>query len=839
MTQALYALGRFCTRFRWSVIAAWLVIVAVLVALAQHAGEDTNDNLKLPGTDSDRATETLADRFPNGANGSLPLVLHARTGKLTDGRYAGAVAQTTKAYASDPDVAAAISPLSPQGKSFLGKNAETGYISLSLRVSPSDLSIDRAHELFALADPARKAGLEVEAGGYLGQKLSKPSTESSEVVGLTMAIIVLLLTFGTVVAMGLPIITAIAGLATALSVITLLEHVAEVPGTAPTLATMLGLGVGIDYALFLITRHREQVRAGMPYRESVARAVATDGAAVAFAGTTVVIAICSLAIADIPLVTLLGFTSAIAVLTAVCAAVTLLPALLAVLGPRLEALRVIGRGRAPKEPERSAWYRIGQVVTGHPVVAVVVALAILIPLALPALTLTLGQQDVGSLPTSTTARRAYDLMTASFGKGSNGPLLIAARLTSPATGANDPRIAKLRQAVAGEPDVASVTPVSLNGDRSVAVFTAVARGAPSDKSTANLVKHLRSDTIPHALPATAGQADVGGTTASYVDLASQIGTKLPLLIAIVIALSFVVLMIAFHSLLIPLKAAVMNLISVAAAYGVLTAIFEKGWGIGIVGLDHAVPVVSFVPLMMFAVLFGLSMDYEVFLMNHVQEAYKRTRDNTEAVRLGLATSGGVISAAALIMVSVFLSFVLNGDPTVKQFGVGLAIAVALDATIVRCLLVPALMVLAHGANWWFPRPLARVLPHLNLEGEEFFAARDARAESAPVLDEPDLGDRDDERQRGEGEEAEKKEPTLPKVAAVDQPEEATSEQEQAPEGPQTHDGRGPRVQAVEVEGHPARDEEEEHEDSESDHVEAESRRHVEQPDVHEPGESDP
>ena len=733
MTRALYALGSFCVRFRWPVVAVWLVIAAVLIGLAKHAGEDTNDNLKLPGTNSDRATEILAQRFPSNANGSLPLVLHARSGKLTDSRYAAAVSETVKAYANDPAVSSAVSPLSEQGQAFLSKDAKTGYISLALKLSPSDLSTDEAQDLFALADPARDAGLQVEAGGYLGQKLSKPATESSEAIGLSIAVIVLLLTFGTAVAMSVPIITAILGLATSLSVITLLEHVAEVPRTAPTLAIMLGLGVGIDYALFLLSRHREQMRGGMACNESVARAVATDGAAVVFAGTTVVIAICSLAIAGIPLVSLLGFVSAIAVATAVVAAVTFLPALLALLGPRIESLRVRGRHREePSDPRQSAWYHFGREVTGHPVVAVVLALAILVPLALPVISLTLGQQDVGSLSTSTTARRAYDLVKESFGQGTNGPLLVAVELKNAAKGPQDSRLTKLEQAVASQTDVASVTPASLNPDRTVAVFSAVPRSAPSDNSTAELVKHLRSQTIPDALPASAGSAYVGGTTASYVDLASQIAKKLPLLIGIVILLSFLVLMIAFRSLLIPFKAALMNLISVAAAYGVLTALFEKGWGIGIVGLEHAVPVVSFVPLMMFAVLFGLSMDYEVFLMNHVQEAYKRTHDNTEAVLIGLATSGGVITSAALIMVSVFASFVLNGDPVVKQFGVGLAVAVALDATIVRCVLVPALMVLAHEANWWFPSWLARGLPPLNLQGEEFFAARDSAAAPAPA-----------------------------------------------------------------------------------------------------------
>jgi putative drug exporter of the RND superfamily len=733
VTHVLYGLGRFCVRYRWPVLVTWVIIAAVLVAMAKHLGEDTNDNLKLPGTNSDKATSLLSDRFPTKANGSVPVVLHTKTGTLRDTKYAQAIDQTVKAYDARSDVYSAVSPLSPQGQNFLSKNGQTGYISLALKSSSSELTPDEANDLLDTADPAKNAGLEVQAGGYLGTKLSKPATESSELVGLACAVIVLLLTFGTAVAMGVPIITAILGLACGLSIITLLEHVTEVPSTAPTLATMLGLGVGIDYSLFLLSRHREQVRTGMAYPESIARAVATDGAAVVFAGTTVVIAICSLAVAGIPLVSVLGFASAIAVVTAVLAAITFVPALLALLGPRIESFRVPFRhSRGAGDPTKSVWYKLGRAVTHRPFVGIAVALAILIPLALPVLSLTLGQQDIGATSKSTTQRQAYDLIEDSFGVGVNGPLLVAVQLKSPATSPNDPRLVKLEQAVAKQSDVASVSPAALNGDGTVGIFNVISKSAPSDTSTSSLVKHIRSTVIPESLPASAGQAYVGGQTASYVDLASQISKKLPMLILIVIALSFIVLTIAFRSLVIPLEAAVMNLVSVAAAYGILTAIFEKGWGIGLVGLSGKVPVVSFVPLMMFAILFGLSMDYEVFLMNHIQEAYKRTHDNTEAVLIGLATSGGVITSAAAIMVSVFLSFVLNGDPTVKQFGVGLAAAVALDATIVRCILVPSLMTLGHDANWWFPRWLDRALPALNLEGQEFFAARDAAAARTAV-----------------------------------------------------------------------------------------------------------
>jgi RND superfamily putative drug exporter len=591
--------------------------------------------------------------------------------------------------------------------------------------------------------------------------------------------------------MALPIITAVLGLVTALSLIGFLGHATEVPTVAPTLATMIGLGVGIDYALFIVTRHKIQLREGIEMRESIARATATAGGAVFFAGTTVVIALCSLGFSGIPLVRALGFSAAVAVLVAVVAATTLLPALLGALGPRIDSLRVNLTRTHPDDHQPHGWRRWAERVTLKPWRWVVASTLFLLVLAAPVLDLQLGQNDIGALPESTTARQAYDLISEGFGVGQNGPLLVAARFGTPAkpdqnkvdqvnqqekqlqqqqqqlvqqglaaglsqqeaeaqaqqktskqqsqldaqkkqasSPASDPRLQKLEDDIKKTPGVKSVSSATTDKHGDAGVFTVVATTAPSSEKTEDLVNNLRDNVIPAAAKGTDLTVSVGGQTAGYIDLAKKIADKLPSMIAIVVGLSFLVLMLAFRSLVIPLKAAAANLISVAAAYGVLTAVFQKGWGAELIGLDGSIPIVSFVPLLMFAILFGLSMDYEVFLMTQMQDHYKESGDARTAVVEGLASTGRVITSAALIMVFVFASFILDGDPVVKEFGVGLAVAIAIDATVVRCMLVPAVMALLDRSAWWMPRWLDRLLPRISIEGEDYFDKRSRRRKPA-------------------------------------------------------------------------------------------------------------
>jgi putative drug exporter of the RND superfamily len=742
MTGVLYRLAQFCVRRRFAVLVVWLVLAVVLVAVSHRLGDDTNDNLSLPGSDSQRAADTLARSFPDQANGTSPIVIHAATGKLTEAKYAAAVNEAAADVAKAANVASVVNPLTPQGASALSKDQATGYLSVTLAVSPGSISVSEAQAIVDAAQPAKAAGLQVDTGGQLGQKLSKPSTESSELIGIIAAIVILTLTFGTFVAALLPILNAVVALAIALAVIRLLGHVTTVPSVAPTLATMIGLGVGIDYALFVVTRHFRGLGEGLELDESLARATATSGGAVFFAGCTVTIALVSLIVADIPLVTTMGLMAGVAVVIAVLAALTLLPAGLAIAGPHINSLRV-REPRSDSAAHAGMWSRWANSVARRPLLGGLAGLAILLPLTIPLLSLNLGQADIAALPTSTTARRAYDLIAENFGAGVNGPLLVAVTLGSPAKApakpstqssstqgssssaqsdprVADPRLQTLQKDVAAEHGVAATTPIEIDKPGTTAYFNAIATTGPAEKATEEVVGAMRSSVIPNAEKGTDLRADIGGSTAGYVDLASGISEKLPLQILVVIALSFVLLLLAFRTVVIPAQAAVMNLLSIGASYGVLTAVFQYGWLSGLIGLEGPVPVVSYVPLFMFAVLFGLSMDYEVFLVSQIEEHVHAGEDNRRSVISGLVSSARVITAAALIMVFVFGSFVLNGDPTIKQFGVGLAVAVVLDATVVRCLLVPAVMLLMGERNWWMPSWIDRAVPHISIEGGEFF-----------------------------------------------------------------------------------------------------------------------
>ena len=797
MSKLLYRLGRTCARRKFVVLAIWLVAVIAIVTVARSLGETTSDDLTLPGTGSTNATDLLTDRLPDQANGTVPIVLVSDDGRLDDKQNTKVVKQTVDSLEKAPGVRSATSPLSEEGKKALSKDGKTAYISLNLEISSADLDKDEADEIIDAAQPARDAGLAVSAGGYLGQEVSKPSTSNSDRIGIAAAIVILLISLGTVAAMAMPIAVAIIAVATGLSLIGIAGQVIEIPSVAPTLGTMIGLGVGIDYSLFVVTRYRRRLADGLTVEEAVGRAAATSGSAVTFAGGTVVIALVSLLFADIPIVSALGYSAALVVVVAVAAATTLLPALLSLLGHRIESLKVPAVTPEHHDDQPHGWARWARGVAKRPWPAMLGAIALLVVLALPLLDMRLGQEDVGQLPEDTSARQAYDALSKGFGPGQNGPFLIAVRFDKPATNdqkslnklndqvkqqqnqqqqeveqqtttltqqliaegvpeeeaqqqaqqqaeaqaqsqapsaaqqkktkqqkqflqsnASDPDLTKLENKIAKDPGVKSVSEAKVDKAGTGAVFTAVPTTAPSAYATQDTVNRLRDDVIPAATKGTDLTAYVGGTTAGYIDLADRISEKLPSVILIVVALSFVLLLIAFRSVLVPVTAALMNLLSVAAAYGVLTAVFEKGIGNEVIGLDRTIPIESFVPLLMFAILFGLSMDYQVFLVSRIREVWHGGEENREAVVQGLASSARVITSAALIMVSVFLSFVLNGDPTVKQFGVGLAAAIAVDATIVRCLLVPAAMVLLGESNWWIPRWLDRALPRAGLESED-------------------------------------------------------------------------------------------------------------------------
>jgi uncharacterized membrane protein YdfJ with MMPL/SSD domain len=1004
----LYRLGHLVAAHPVVVLKFWIALAAGDTLTVKQVGADTDNNVSLPGTGSQATTDLLQAGFPPQQNGSNPIIFHIRgAGKVTDKDNKQAITDSYKAIKKIKYVHSATSPFAQGAGAQISKDKKTAFISALLNVSSNDLTEQQAQRVLDAAKPGTQAGMEVVGGGSIGSTLSPNDTSTSDVIGILAAMIILTFTFGTLVAMGMPIGTAILGLTTALGVIGLMGHLVSVPDISTTIATMIGLAVGIDYALFLVTRHRGQMRDGMELHESIALAVGTAGTAVVFAGCTVVVALLSLFVAGIPLVAALGYTAAVAVGTAVLAAVTLLPALMSLAGRHIDSLALPVWLHPKDDPAKEGiWGRWAGFVTRHPLIPVLLAVALMVPLIVPVLSLNLGQEDIGQTNPATMQRRAYDLMSQAYGPGFNGPLIIAVAVAPKAKGdpkvvdqenqlkslqttlkqeqkegkqqqadinseqaqleqqqaqlehkqallnqqsaslqaqqaqleqqqaaleaqgarlqaennqlnaeqnqleaeaaalkqdakalavrlvanraeqakveaklqkatnptriaelnarlkrlqrrereiiaqlmhdkaeakkllreakslvakkeslkqqkqtldaqsaqlksqaaslqaqaaaleqqgaalqrqgdelqaqandlkqqgnqlkalqkkakkqqkqadklhsqlvttltkaggdirGTDPRLVKLQNALINTKGDKLVSPPSISKKGNDVVYSVIATTAPSSQATVDLVGHLRSTVIPKNSEQGVN-AFVGGSTASNVDLAAEISSRLPLVIVTILILSMLVLLVAFRSVLIPLQAAVTNFVTAMAAFGVLTACFQWGWGIDIVGVStdaSSVPIASYVPLMMFAILFGLSMDYQVFLLSSVDHHRLHGQDDRTSVRLGLKTSARVISAAALIMISVFSSFILNGDPVVKQFGVGLSTAVLLAATMVL-MLAPAVLTLLGRWAWWMPTWLGRIVPTVDIEGTSLGGETEP-APAAPPPPEP-------------------------------------------------------------------------------------------------------
>ncbi|MFG2601059.1 MMPL family transporter [Streptomyces sp. NPDC048462] len=719
----LLRLGEWCARHFVVVIIAWLVALGGLHALQSAFGGTYSDDFNLPGTQSNTGAELLRAHDPAAGGTGAQVVLHDADKPLTD--VSGQVGQVVGNLQKLPHVLSAQNPLpsssSPTSTS-LSKDGRTGYITVRFDVNPTSLGTGYLHQVDTAVEPLRTAGVDVEYGGPLGE-LARPETKdlTSEAIGFAVAVVVLLIGFGSVIAAGVPLVTALIGVIVGLSVLSLVAAATTFASVSPTLATMIGLGVGIDYALFLITRHRQLVMDGGDPVRAAGRAVATSGRAVLVSGCTVIVALAGLYVSRVSFIGKLGAAAAVTVVTAVIGAITLVPALLGLIGRRIDRYRVrppVAEGGAvPGTASQGGWHRYARRVERRPWWFLLAGLVVVGVLAIPLFSIRLGHIDDGADPSNFTDRRAFDLISTGFGPGANGPFTLVVDQRAVPADDRSALASSLQKALTDVPGAASVSPLGATSDGDLLVGTAVSAQAPQDAGTTTLFNRLKDDVLPEGVSGTKASAYVTGTTAAQEDFLDIIVSRLPLIIAVVVALAFVIILIVFRGVLVALKAAILNLLSIAASYGVVVAVFQWGWGGPSLGVSGTVPIESYVPMMMFAIVFGLSMDYEVFLITRVHEAWLRTGDSKDAVAHGLEITARVITCAALIMVSVFAAFILSDTVVIKMLGLGLAVSVLIDATIVRLLLVPAVMTLLGRGAWWIPGWLDRVLPHIDTEGE--------------------------------------------------------------------------------------------------------------------------
>ena len=769
-------LGSWCHDHRRAVVVMWVVALLAIGLLSRAAGSSFSNTLSLPSSESAKGFSLLDSEFGGrGLSSSATIVFSADAG-VTDPAVQSEMQAFFDRITAETGVQV-VSPYGPQGATQISALGERAGKVAFARLEVPDGSMGQQRELGQRIESLQPTidGVRLEFGGNAFEKFKPPS---SEVLGLAFAMVILILAFGSVLAMGLPIGVALAGIGIGGALIALLSHLLAMPDFATTLGVMIGLGVGIDYALFIVTRYREQLREGHDVRESIAVALDTSGRAVAFAGLTVVISLLGMLLMGIDLVKGLGIGAAVVVIVTMGASLTLLPALLGFAGKRVEVTRwrgliaaglvavgLVGVGlkfrplmigiplaivllvlsfaiaplrkevprRAPKAARDTISYRWSRVIQHHPWISMLTSAGLLLLLAIPVLGLRLGFSDAGNDPAATTTRQAYDLLAEGFGPGFNGPLVAVAELPP---GTTPEQLAAVSTALAQTPGVAFATPAVPNDptDTTAVLWRVIPTTSPQEQATEQLVHHIRDDVLPAATAGTGMDVKLTGQVAAQVDFSDYLAARLPLFFGVVLGLSFLLLMVVFRSLLVPLKAVIMNLLSIGAAYGVLVMVFQWGWLGGLLGLEGA-PIEPFIPMMLFAIVFGLSMDYEVFLLSRIKEEWLRTGDSHTSVADGLAHTARVITAAAAIMVFVFGSFLLEESRVVKLMGAGLAVAVLLDATIVRMVLVPATMELLGDRNWWLPRWLDRILPRVDIEGVHLTDDDEAGAEPE-AIDEP-------------------------------------------------------------------------------------------------------
>ncbi len=712
-TSLLERWARFAHRRRGRVITIWVAALVGLIALSAMYGGEYDSGFSIPGTESQDAVDKLEDRFPARAGADADLVFESEAG-VEDPATRTRVEQVLADVAAIPGVSSVESPYESEG--FIAEGGTIARGVVHFEEEGADIGKENIDRLFTVVDGASSDGLRVEAGGDAVYWNEEPDF-SSEWIGLVFAAFILLIAFGSVVAMGLPLGAALFGLGTGFSIIALGANVLDFPDFSPQFAAMIGIGVGIDYSLLVVTRYREGLHTGLDVEESVVKALTTSGRAVIFAGIVVAISFLGLWVMGLPFVGALGTAGAIVVIVSVLVALTLMPALLSLSGHRIDRWRVPMLHSTEGVDKSSGWYHMAKGIQRRPLPVFIGSAAVLLVMAIPILDMNLGFTDAGNQPSRYHSRQAYDLLAEGFGPGFNGPTLIVADMADTPEGERESKLDEAVAAFRQTPNVVQVVPPQFNPTGDTALITVIPGTAPQDDRTNDLVHALRNDVIPGIEGGSGTQFLVTGGVAGNVDAQDRITERMPYLFAGVIGLSFLLLMVVFRSVLVAAKAAVMNLLSIGAAYGVIVAVFQWGWGAELINVQEG-PVETFIPMMMFAILFGLSMDYEVFLISRIREEYVNGNDNATAVAYGLTATARVITAAAAIMVAVFGSFILGADRIIKEFGLGLSVAILVDATIVRLFLVPATMELLGDRNWWMPRWLDRILPHVNVEGTE-------------------------------------------------------------------------------------------------------------------------